>query len=38
MSAESLTQVPVESHDRRKWLALALIVTAQLWSCSTWRS
>jgi MFS family permease len=29
MTAESLTQVPVESHDRRKWLALALIVTAQ---------
>jgi len=29
MSAESLTQVPVEGHHRRKWLALALIVTAQ---------
>src|SRR5499427_7181369 len=29
MSAESLTQVPVEGHQRRKWLALALIVTAQ---------
>ena len=29
MAAESLTQVPVGSHDRKKWLALALIVTAQ---------
>ncbi len=29
MTAQSLTQAPVESHDRRKWLALALIVTAQ---------
>jgi EmrB/QacA subfamily drug resistance transporter len=29
MSAESLTEASVESHDRRKWLALALIVTAQ---------
>src|SRR5215471_1484023 len=29
MTAESLTQVPVEGHQRRKWLALALIVTAQ---------
>jgi EmrB/QacA subfamily drug resistance transporter len=29
MTAESLTRVPVESDDRRKWLALALIVTAQ---------
>src|SRR5579871_6966270 len=25
----SLAQVPVESHDRRKWFALALIVAAQ---------
>ncbi len=29
MTAESLTQAPAGSHDRRKWLALALIVTAQ---------
>jgi EmrB/QacA subfamily drug resistance transporter len=29
MTAESLTQAPVEGHHRRKWLALALIVTAQ---------
>jgi EmrB/QacA subfamily drug resistance transporter len=29
MTAESLTQVHVGSHHRRKWLALALIVTAQ---------
>src|SRR4051794_41910904 len=29
MAAESLTHVPVGSHDRKKWLALALIVTAQ---------
>ena len=29
MTAESLTQADVGSHDRRKWLALALIVTAQ---------
>src|ERR1700751_4434412 len=25
----SLTELPVESHDRRKWFALALIVAAQ---------
>src|SRR5215471_12677075 len=29
MTAESLTQVSVEGHHRWKWLALALIVTAQ---------
>jgi EmrB/QacA subfamily drug resistance transporter len=29
MTAESLTQVPVGGPQRRKWLALALIVTAQ---------
>jgi EmrB/QacA subfamily drug resistance transporter len=29
MTAASLTEVPVGSHQRRKWLALALIVTAQ---------
>jgi EmrB/QacA subfamily drug resistance transporter len=29
MSAQSLTRMPVESDSRKKWLALALIVTAQ---------
>ena len=29
MTAESLTQAPVEGRHSRKWLALALIVTAQ---------
>jgi EmrB/QacA subfamily drug resistance transporter len=29
MTGESLTHVPVEGRQRRKWLALALIVTAQ---------
>ena len=29
MNAESLTETAVESHDRRKWYALALIVAAQ---------